>query len=203
MDLGKRLKEYRQRNGLTQEALADRFGVSRVTVSRWETGAEEPALMFRKRIIALTPTFQEGTIRGLMDFIDSLDGLATLLDADFRVLRTTRQHQRQMRYDPADLYGKASERFWSFEMERIIKQLGGLRGYRNHGVCSMDLALARQPKEGGFNNERRLITIGRTVAVGDPRDPACHLTTLRLVESDEPLPQCVIMGLDGPIDIQH
>jgi hypothetical protein len=28
----------------------------------------------------------------------------------------------------------------------------------------------------------------------------CHLTTLRLAESNEPLPPCVIMGLDGRIE---
>lgn len=203
MDWARRVKEYRALNGITQQALADDLGVDRSTISRWETGKDEPALVFRKRIMAFTPTLKEGTIRGLMDFIDSLEGMATLLDADFRVLRTTHRHQQAMGYDPASLYGQPSERFWSAEMERIIKQLGGIRGYRKHGVCSMDLALARQPLEGGYANEKRLITVGRTVAVGDPREPICHLTTLRLVESDEPLPACLIMGIDGPIELEH
>lgn len=201
MNWAQRIKEFRKLNGLTQQAFAEQFGIDRTSVSRWENGHDEPALVYRRRILALTPTHKEGTIRGLVDFIDGLDGMATLLDTEFRVLRTTRAHQIKMGYDPADLYGQASERFWSAEMERIIKQLGGLRGYRKHGVCSMELALRRQPREGGFGNNAQLVTVGRTVAVGDPRDPACHLTTLRLVETDTPLPPCVIMGLEGPIDI--
>lgn len=201
MDWGRRVKEYRARNGITQEALAEDLGVDRTTISRWESGRDEPALMYRKRIMAFTPTYQEGTIRGLIDFIDSLDGMATLLDANFRVLRTTRKHQETLRYDPAELYGKPSERHWSAQMEQIIKSLGGLKGYRKHGVCSMDLVIARQPLEGGYGNAKRIITVGRTVAVGDPRDPVCHLTTLRLVESEEPLPPCTIVGVDGPIHL--
>lgn len=203
MDWARRVKEYRKRNGITQEALAEDLGVDRTTISRWETGRDEPALMYRKRIMAFTPTYQEGTIRGLIDFIDSLDGMATLLDANFRVLRTTAKHQRLMGYEPSELYGRPSERYWSADMERIIKALGGLKGYRQHGVCSMDLVIAREPLEGGYQNDKRVVTVGRTVAVGDPRDPVCHMTTLRLVESDAPLPLCTIMGIDGPIEFRQ
>jgi transcriptional regulator with XRE-family HTH domain len=35
---GKELQEWRRKRGLTQEALALRLGVIRVTVARWETG---------------------------------------------------------------------------------------------------------------------------------------------------------------------
>lgn len=35
------LKSYREMRGLTQEALAERLGVSSITVSRWETGARK------------------------------------------------------------------------------------------------------------------------------------------------------------------
>ena len=36
------LKEWRERNGLTQEALADRIGCHTNTVRRWELGHREP-----------------------------------------------------------------------------------------------------------------------------------------------------------------
>jgi len=35
---GKELQEWRRKWGLTQEALARRLGVIRLTVARWETG---------------------------------------------------------------------------------------------------------------------------------------------------------------------
>ena len=42
--IGKFLQELRKEKGLTQEQLADQTGVSRRTVSRWETGSNMPDL---------------------------------------------------------------------------------------------------------------------------------------------------------------
>lgn len=36
--LGERIKEFRQRNGRTQDALAEELGVTAQAVSRWEKG---------------------------------------------------------------------------------------------------------------------------------------------------------------------
>lgn len=201
MEWGRRVRDFRSVNGLTQEAFAEWLGVSRPTVSRWESGKEIPSLFYRRKIMSLTPTVQEGMIRGMMDFLDGLDGMATLLDSDFKVLRTTRPHQLRFGYDPAELYGQDSERYWSEEMARIIKALGGLRGYKRSAIRWMDLVISREANEGGYRNHKRLTTVGRTVSVGDPCNPACHMTTLRLVESEEELQPLVIMGLDGEIDL--
>lgn len=185
--------------------MADDFGVDRTTIIRWEKGRDEPALVYRKRILALTPTMNEGVVRGLIDFIDNLDGFATLLDQNFRVMRTTRKHQQMMGYDAAEVYGRPSERYWSAEMERIIKDVGGLRGYRKLGIHRMDLVLVRQPGERGFINTKPVRSVGRTVAIGDPRNPVCHLTTLRLVDDldDSVGTAPTIIGLDGPIELRH
>ena len=40
--IGEFLKELRKERGLTQEQLAERFNVSRRSVSRWETGSNLP-----------------------------------------------------------------------------------------------------------------------------------------------------------------
>jgi DNA-binding XRE family transcriptional regulator len=42
MNLGKQIKELRARDGLSQEALAERIYVSRQTISNWETGKSYP-----------------------------------------------------------------------------------------------------------------------------------------------------------------
>ncbi|MCR5501613.1 MAG: helix-turn-helix domain-containing protein [Lachnospiraceae bacterium] len=42
--IGNMLKELRKEKGLTQEELAEHFGVSNRTVSRWETGSNMPDL---------------------------------------------------------------------------------------------------------------------------------------------------------------
>ena len=44
MKIGKYLQDCRKEKGLTQEQLADKLGVARRTVSRWETGANMPDL---------------------------------------------------------------------------------------------------------------------------------------------------------------
>ena len=42
--IGKYLQELRKEKGLTQEQLAERVGVARRTISRWETGSNMPDL---------------------------------------------------------------------------------------------------------------------------------------------------------------
>ena len=44
MDFGQRLKEIRKRNGLTQDAMAERLHVSRQAVSNWENNRNLPDL---------------------------------------------------------------------------------------------------------------------------------------------------------------
>ena len=47
------VKEVRERLGLTQVALAERLGVSFVTVNRWENGKSEPSGLALQRLQAL------------------------------------------------------------------------------------------------------------------------------------------------------
>ena len=41
-ELSKRLQRLRKQAGLTQEEIADRFGISPQAISKWETGASAP-----------------------------------------------------------------------------------------------------------------------------------------------------------------
>ena len=52
-DYSKLIKEYRERRFLTQEALAKELGVNYVTISRWETGAFEPNMAMKKKLMGL------------------------------------------------------------------------------------------------------------------------------------------------------
>ncbi len=45
MDISERLKEARQNTGLTQEQVAEKIMVSRVTVSHWENGKSLPDIV--------------------------------------------------------------------------------------------------------------------------------------------------------------
>ena len=42
MDMSKAIREGRDRLGMSQEALAERLGVSRQAVSKWENGTSDP-----------------------------------------------------------------------------------------------------------------------------------------------------------------
>ena len=42
MALGNKILEYRKRNGLSQEQLADKINVTRQTISNWELGETQP-----------------------------------------------------------------------------------------------------------------------------------------------------------------
>ena len=53
MDLGNNLFHARKRRGLSQEDVAQRLGVSRQTVSKWETGETVPDIRQSKKMAAL------------------------------------------------------------------------------------------------------------------------------------------------------
>ena len=55
MDLGQRIAQLRQREGLSQSQLADELEVSRQSVSKWETGASMPDL---EKLCKLSKRFQ-------------------------------------------------------------------------------------------------------------------------------------------------
>ena len=53
MDLGNNLFHARKRRGLSQEDVAQRLGVSRQTVSKWETGETVPDIRQSKKMAVL------------------------------------------------------------------------------------------------------------------------------------------------------
>ena len=48
-----KIKEYRERKFLTQEELAKILGVSKLSVTRWETGKFEPTMQIKKKLYQL------------------------------------------------------------------------------------------------------------------------------------------------------
>ena len=60
---GELLRKLRKEKGLTQEQLAERFGVSRRTVSRWETASNMPDLS----ILVELADFYDVDIREILD----------------------------------------------------------------------------------------------------------------------------------------
>ena len=50
MDLGNRIANLRKKNNLSQEELADKIGVTRQTISKWELNNTTPDIMQAKKI---------------------------------------------------------------------------------------------------------------------------------------------------------
>ena len=50
MDYPKSLKEYREKMFMSQEDLAQKLGISYVTVNRWENGKFEPTIKMKKKL---------------------------------------------------------------------------------------------------------------------------------------------------------
>lgn len=48
-----RIKEYRERTGMTQEALADKLNVDRSVISYWERGKATPCKKHRVMLCAI------------------------------------------------------------------------------------------------------------------------------------------------------
>ena len=53
MDYPKLLKQYREKMFLSQEDLAQKLGISYVTVNRWENGKFEPTIKMKKKLYNL------------------------------------------------------------------------------------------------------------------------------------------------------
>lgn len=68
MSLAKKMIELRKQNGLSQQDLADRLGVSRQAISRWETGAVQP---LADSVKSLAQAFQVSTDYLLNDDLDT------------------------------------------------------------------------------------------------------------------------------------
>ena len=53
MNLGENLFQARKKKGLSQEAVAEKLGVSRQTISKWETGETLPDIRQAKKLAVL------------------------------------------------------------------------------------------------------------------------------------------------------
>ena len=98
--IGRLLQELRKEKGLTQEQLAERMGVARRTVSRWETGSNMPDL-------------------------DILMELADLYAVDLRVIlsgeRKSERMDREMKETVLQVADYSNE-----EKNRLLRRMHGL-----------------------------------------------------------------------------
>lgn len=63
MNIGERLKRIRIEKGLTQEATANRAGVTAVSLSRWENGERKPTFQNVEKVAGALGVTMEGLTR--------------------------------------------------------------------------------------------------------------------------------------------
>lgn len=76
MDLGNSLYSARKKKGLSQEDVAEHLGVSRQTISKWETGETLPDIRQSKRLAVLYGL----TLDELIDFDVDLNEIQETID---------------------------------------------------------------------------------------------------------------------------
>lgn len=76
MKLGNRLFHARKRSGLSQEAVAEKLGVSRQTISKWETGETIPDIYQSKKMAKL----YHMTLDELIEFDVALDEIQEIIE---------------------------------------------------------------------------------------------------------------------------
>ena len=108
MEIGIRIKNLRLENGMTQQDLATKIGVSTVSVQCWEKGSKSPSL---QAFISLAHLFHMS--------LDDLIGNKRVFSDDYVLSLPERQLIKDYRL--LDHYGKlAVDRVCSIEKERVL-----------------------------------------------------------------------------------
>ena len=81
MSLGNNLYQARKKAGLSQEGVAERLGVSRQTISKWETGETLPDIRQSKRLAVLYKLTLDELIDFDMDVEEVQEAIARTSDA--------------------------------------------------------------------------------------------------------------------------
>ncbi len=130
MSLGNSLREARRKSGLSQEAVAEKLGVSRQTVSKWELDETLPDIRQSKRLATLYGM----TLDELIDFDAEQEQIERLIE------RTSERTQERID--------------WNRRLEQKIPRAGRLpaAGARG-GLCARHRGAAR-PARGRVRLQR-------------------------------------------------
>ena len=73
--IGKNLQKLRKQKNLTQEALAERIGVVRQTIAKWETEESTPDLCMAGRLAAVLDVRLDDLVNAPADELDGMPGM--------------------------------------------------------------------------------------------------------------------------------
>lgn len=105
LNTGGRIRAFRKRARLTQESLADLWGVSVRTISRWERNEGRPEEWMRREMAKAVPPTEWPTAPTLKILVESYPRPALLWDSNMRILASEQHHFRWAAQAGVDLIG--------------------------------------------------------------------------------------------------
>lgn len=130
-----RLKAYRAKLGLTQEALALRWSVSSRSIARWERGEGRPTEWMRQEIAAIENPLEWPSMSVIRDLIENRNTPGMLLTEKLVVLTATPVHKRWVQeVHGVDIAGVDWHRFTSDSALAMFEQGGGMPHMIRNGL---------------------------------------------------------------------
>lgn len=128
MNLGNNLFNARKKSGLSQEDVAEKLGVSRQTISKWETDETLPDIQQAKRLALLYNLSLDELISFDMDVKELEEAIKnTSEEAQNKIDWTTLWSKK---YPILAVYQKEVEtNFYAKELERLLSDLEKRYGY--------------------------------------------------------------------------
>lgn len=147
MNLSKKIFELRKAKGLSQEQLAERLGVSRQSVSKWESGESVPEL---ERIVEIGKVFNVTTDYLLKESdVDELTVRTEMLEQQQQTLLSETRRSKIRRYRILSctaiyLVTFAMFLIFRFSLFKFNEQIGlpGITGYIVIFVVATAIAIA-------------------------------------------------------------
>jgi transcriptional regulator with XRE-family HTH domain len=138
-DWSLRIRSYRRRTGLTQEALAELFMVEPRTIRRWEAGHSQPPAKIRQRLTKTSvPAISRPEISVLREMVETSSQGITLLNDDLIVLAMSSRDRQWFTSNFGQVPLQASiEHFIPPTVRDLVEPHGGWRRAIDAGLSSM------------------------------------------------------------------
>lgn len=130
MSLGEKLLDLRKKSGLSQEEVADKLGVSRQTVSKWETDQTVPELIKAKLLSQLYNVSYDylisgcqvgGDVTSIEMIVDEIDWTAAWskkypILASYQGIKGTNEYRERI----SKLYDECKEEFGLSDQDTVL-----------------------------------------------------------------------------------
>jgi transcriptional regulator with XRE-family HTH domain len=138
-DWATRIRSWRKRSGLTQEAVADLFLVDVRTIRRWEKGTSQPPLDVRERLHrTCVPLIQRPEVSALAKVVSTSAIGTMLLDDKLTVVAMSERERLFWQAQTGqDLLGKSWEPYIPKFFLELLDQHGGWRAAIKAGASSL------------------------------------------------------------------